>query len=433
MSKLFNFLSKKDIKSASAGSVIIKFGSAFFAFLNAVLLARYMSVADLGYYVLVFTTMTILSVPATMGLPTLLTRYISKYEVTGDRASIKGLLIKSNRFVLFSTLVIYALAFITYFFWWKKYDPAMVETIWYGLLLLPVLGFSALRASALRGLKLVILAELPDTLLRNLWFTLLIGGAILFNFELTPKYAIIFQVIAAGFSFLLGFILLNNKLLKKLKSVTPVFHTREWTKQTIPFSINSGIQMVRSKLLSYVLVIFGSLEAVAIFDVAMKGANLVAFTLNALNSAISPFVSSAYEAGNTARLQSIVKKTGRLIFIFSLPIALLFIFGGKTLVSLVFGEEYTASYIPLVILCLGQLMSSMVGSVGLLLSMTGNQKVFSKSNLQMLVLHVAGSIPMVIYFDVIGAAIIFSVLLILQNVLLLRYVRKNLKINTAIF
>ena len=433
MSKLFNFLSKKDIKSASAGSVIIKFGSAFFAFLNAVLLARYMSVADLGYYVLVFTTMTILSVPATMGLPTLLTRYISKYEVSGDRASIKGLLIKSNRFVLFSTLVIYALAFITYFFWWKKYDPAMMETIWYGLLLLPVLGFSALRASALRGLKLVILAELPDTLLRNLWFTLLIVGAILFKFELTPKYAIIFQVIAAGFSFLLGFILLNNKLLKKLKPVTPVFHNREWTKQTIPFSINSGIQIVRSKLLSYVLVIFGSLEAVAIFDVAMRGANLVAFTLNALNSAISPFVSSAYEEGNTVRLQSIVKKTGRLIFLFSLPIALLFIFGGKTLVSLVFGEEYVASYIPLVILCIGQLMSSMVGSVGLLLSMTGNQKVFSKSNLQMLVLHVVGSIPMVIYFDVIGAAIIFSALLILQNVLLLRYVRKNLKVNTAIF
>ena len=433
MSKLFNFLSKRDIKSASAGSVIIKFGSAFFAFLNAVLLARYMSVADLGYYVLVFTTMTILSVPATMGLPTLLTRYISKYEVSGDRASIKGLLIKSNKFVLFSTLIIYALAFISYFFWWKQYEPAMVETIWYGLLLLPVLGFSALRASALRGLKLVILAELPDTLLRNFWFTLLIVGAIVLNFELTPKYAIIFQVIAAGFSFLLGFVFLNNKLLKKLKTVTPVFHSKEWTKQTIPFSINSGIQMVRSKLLSYILVIFGSLEAVAIFDVASRGANLVAFTLNALNSAISPFVSSAFEEGNMARLQSIVKKTGRLIFLFSLPVALIFIFGGKTLVSLVFGEEYTASYIPLVILCLGQLISSMVGSVGLLLSMTGNQKVFSKSNLQMLVLHVVGSIPMVIYFDVIGAAIIFSSLLILQNLLLLRYVKKKLKINTSIF
>lgn len=433
MSKLFNFLSKKDIRSASAGSVVIKFGSAFFAFLNAILLARYMSVADLGYYVLVFTTMTILSVPATLGLPNLLTRYISKYEVNSERGYIKGLLIKSNRFVLFSTLVIYGIAFITYFFWWKKYDPAMVETILYGFLLLPVLGFSALRAAALRGLKLVILAELPDTLLRNLWFTLLIVGAIFFQYEMTPKVAIIFQLIAAGFSFLLGFVFLNNKLLKKLKPVTPLFNNREWIRQTIPFSINSGIQIVRSKLLSYILVIFGSLEAVAIFDIAMRGASLVAFTLNALNTAISPFVSSAYEKQNFVQLQRIVKKTGRLIFIFSLPVALVFILGGKSLVQFVFGEEYGASYLPLVILCLGQLFSSMVGSVGLLLSMTGNQKVFSNSNLQMLVLHVLFSIPMVIYFDVMGAALIFSALLILQNLLLLRYVRRKLHINTAIF
>jgi O-antigen/teichoic acid export membrane protein len=368
-----------------------------------------------------------------MGLPNLLTRYISKYEVNAERGYIKGLLIKSNRFVLFSTLVIYGIAYITYFFWWKKYEPAMVETILYGFLLLPVLGFSALRAAALRGLKLVILAELPDTLLRNLWFTMMIVGAILFQYEMTPKIAIIFQLIAAGFSFLLGFVLLNNKLLKKLKPVTPLFNNREWIRQTIPFSINSGVQIVRSKLLSYVLVIFGSLEAVAIFDIATRGASLVAFTLNALNTAISPFVSSAYEKQNMESLQRIVKKTGRLIFVFSLPVALIFIFGGKGLVQFIFGEEYGASYVPLVILCLGQLMSSMVGSVGLLLSMTGNQKVFSNSNLQMLVLHVLFSIPMVIYFDVLGAALIFSVLLILQNLLLLRYVRKKLHINTAIF
>jgi O-antigen/teichoic acid export membrane protein len=433
LSKIFNFLSKKDIRSASAGSVSIKFGSAFFAFLNAVLLARYMSVSDLGYYVLVFTTMTILSVPGTMGLPSLLTRYVSKYEVIGDLVHIKGLLIRSNQFVLYSTLAIYLLAFITYFFWWKKYDPEMVEAVLYGFLLVPILSFSALRASALRGLKLVILAELPDTLLRNLWFTMLIVSAIFFQYELTPKSVIIFQIIAAGFSFLLGFMFLNKKLLKKLKGITPKFSSKEWINQTIPFSINSGIQIVRSKLLSYILVIFGSLEAVAIFDVAMRGANLVAFTLNALNSAISPFVSSAYEQKDFTRLQFIVKKTGRVIFLFSLPVALIFIFGGKGLVTFVFGAAYEASYIPLVILCIGQLLSSMVGSVGLLLSMTGNQKVFSQSNLQMLVLHVLLSIPVVIMYDVIGASIVFSALLILQNILLLRYVRKNLNINTAIF
>ncbi len=432
LSKLFNFLSKKDIRSASAGSVIIKFGSAFFAFLNAVLLARYMSVADLGYYVLVFTTMTILAVPATMGLPNLLTRYISKYAISEDFALIKGLLIKSNAFVVYSTLIIYAVAFASYFFWWNKYDSVIVETMLYGFLLLPLLGLSALRASALRGMKFVILAELPDTLLRNFWFTCMLMGAVILEFPLNPKVAIIFQIIATGLSFLLGFIFLNRKLLRGLRAIRAQFSNKEWIKQTIPFSINSGIQVVRSKLLNYVLVAFGSVEAVAIFDVAMRGANLVAFTLNALNSAISPFVSTAFEKKNMEYLQRIIRKTGRLIFFFSLPVGLVFIFGGKELVQWVFGSEYDASYIPLVIMCIGQLVSSMAGSVGLLLSMTGNQKVFSNSNLQMLLILLILSVPMVIYLDVTGAAIVISTTLILQNIILLKYVRKHLNINTAI-
>ena len=261
---------------------------------------------------------------------------------------------------------------------------------------------------------------------------MLILGAVYLELELTPTKAIIYQIIAAGLSFFLGFLFLNRKLLASLRKVQPEFKTKEWTRETIPFSINSGVQIVRSKVLNYVLAIFGSLEAVAIFDVAVRGASLVAFTLNALNTAISPFVSAAFERRNFEQLQRILKKTGRLIFVFSLPVALVFIFGGTTLVMFIFGDEYDVSYVPLVILCIGQLVSSMVGSVGLLLNMSGNQRIMSRSNIQMMILHVVFSIPLVIYFDVLGAALIYSGLHILQNLVLLRYVRRNLKINTAI-
>jgi len=344
----------------------------------------------------------------------------------------KGLFLKSNQFVIKSTLVIYLLAIVLYFIWWKKYDTIVVEAMVYGFLLLPILALGALRSATLRGLRFIVLAELPDTLLRNLWFTLLISIAIFIEYPLTPKGVVIFQIIAASISFVLGLVFFNKKLWSTLSTIPSKFNTKEWVSQTIPFSINGGVQVVRSKLLNYILVAFGSVEAVALFDVALRGANLVAFTLNALNNAISPYISAAYEKGDFKLLQRIIKKTGRIIFLFSLPVALTFIIGGNTLVQFVFGKEYGASYIPLVILCLGQLLSSMVGSVGLLLNMTGNQKVFSKSNLQMLLLHLLLSIPLVVYLDVMGAAIIFSGLLILQNIILLRYVRRKLHINTAI-
>lgn len=433
MSKYLNFFSKKDIKTASIASLVIRFGSAFFAFINGVLLARCLSLEGLGYYVLAFSTVTVLMVPATLGLPHLVTRYISKYEVEQNYALIKGLLIKTNRFVFLSTVLIYSIALIIYFFGLNNFDVVFIETLIYSFLLLPILGFGSLRSAALRGLKFLILSELPDTLLRNLLFTILLLICFLRSYTITPQLAIIFQIIAATISFLIGFIFLQKKLLLKIKDIKPVYDTKEWYYQSIPFSINSGIQIVRSKLLTYLLAFFGSVEAVAIFDVAMRGAALVTFTLNALNTAISPFISSAFEKGNLLQIQKIIKKTSRVIFIFSLPVALVFIIGGKALVIYIFGDSYSSSYAPLVILCIGQLISAVVGSVGLILNMTGNQKVYSNSNLLMLFINIIAGIPIIILWDTVGAASLFSVLLIIQNFLLLSYVKKKLRINTSIF
>jgi O-antigen/teichoic acid export membrane protein len=434
---VFNFFkqlfSKKDIRYASVGSVGIKFGSAFFAFLNGVLLARYLTVEGFGYYVLSFSTIMILSIPITAGIPSLITRYVSKYEVNSNIAAIKGLLIRTNGYALIAIAGIYALAVLTYFFWWNQYAPVLVETLFYAFLLLPLLGLGALRSAALRGLKLVILAELPDTLLRNGLLTVFIGVCIASDITLTPQLAIIFQVVSAAIGFVVGLYFLQKKLLRHLKSVTAKYHNKEWFKQTIPFSINSGIQVLKLKLLSYVLVIFGSIEAVAIFDVAMRGAALVSFTLDALNMAIAPFISSAFEHGNKKDLQNIVKKTARIIFATSLPVALLFIIGGEQLIELIFGIEYTLAYIPLAILCVGQLVNAMTGSVGLVLNMTGYQSVFSKFNIILLIINLLCSIPAIIYFDVVGASLVFSGILIIQNILLIYQVRKRLQINTTIF
>jgi O-antigen/teichoic acid export membrane protein len=53
---------------------------------------------------------------------------------------------------------------------------------------------------------------------------------------------------------------------------------------------------------------------------------------------------------------------------------LFLILSGKWLLPVVFGQEYSPSYIILVILCLGQLFNAAMGSVGLLLNMCGFEK-----------------------------------------------------------
>jgi O-antigen/teichoic acid export membrane protein len=151
-----------------------------------------------------------------------------------------------------------------------------------------------------------------------------------------------------------------------------------------------------------------------------------------LNSAIAPYISSAFEKKNMENLQRIVTKTTRIVFVFALPVALLFIIGGKPLLNFLYGKEYNIAYWPLVILCLGHLVNAFTGSAGIVLNMTGHQGYLSKSLAVMMVLMLLSSIPLVIWYDVIGASIAFSAIFILQNVLWVLYIRKNLRINTTI-
>ena len=169
-------------------------------------------------------------------------------------------------------------------------------------------------AAALRGLHFVLLGQLPDTLLRNL--LLCIGVFIFYVLKapLTPYMGMLIHVFAAAISYIVGFVFLKRKLLNKLREVKPIYHNKMWLKEAIPFSLNSGVQVIRSKLVTYVLAAFGSVTAVAIYDVALRGAALVAFTLDALNTAIAPHISAAFEKKDFNNLQKIITKTSRIIF-----------------------------------------------------------------------------------------------------------------------
>ena len=401
--------------------------------LNGILLARYMEVEHFGIYILAYTTIILLAMPATMGLPNFLTRYISKYTVHKEFSLLRGLVTRTIQFVTITTLIIYGIAFLLYFLWWNQLESNLVNTVMIGFFLIPILGYGALRTAILRGFKYIVLAELPDTLLRNILFTICIVIALFADIGISPESAMMFQVIAASIGFIVGYIFYQRKILKKLKGITATYHTREWVKQTIPFTVNSGVQILKSKILIYVLAFFGSLEGVAIYEIATRGAALVTLILDAVNMAIAPFISSLYERLELKKLQRIVKKSSRIIFFISFPVVLVFIFGGEQFLILIFGEQYGVSFIPLLIIAIGQLVSALVGSVGLVLNMTGYQLILSRSNIMALTITSLVSIPMIIWFDVIGAAIVFSVVIILQNLYLFVCVRRKVRINTTIF
>jgi len=431
--KIRKFVNSQHIKTAAVGALGVKILSAFFALLNGILLTHLLSVKDFGIYILAFTTINIITIPVSLGLPTLITRYISKYIVLNNKPAIKGLLIRSNQLALLTYLITLIIAFTSYLLWWKSYSVNVVETFWYALILLPILVFGSLRGAALRGLKYIILGQLPETLLRNFFFCGLLVTVYFSDIKIAPQNAMIYHSIAALVAFIIGYVFLKKKLLNRLKNVQPIFKNKFWLKEAIPYSITSGSKAIKSKLLIYVLAIFGAIEAVAIFEIAMRGAKLVSYTSGAINSAISPYLSSLFEDNQKITLQRVITKSSLIVFVFSFPVAIIFFLFGKPILNVFFGANYIVSYIPLVIICIGQLIHAMTGPTGEVLNMTGNQKYFSKNQFQMLIIGAMISVPLIYYYDVIGAAIVFSSILILQNMLMVNFIKRKLKINTTIF
>jgi O-antigen/teichoic acid export membrane protein len=425
-------LNNKSIKFSAIGSLIVKFLSALSAFLIGLLLARELGLESFGVYTVAFTTVMVLSVPVSLGLPTLITRYVSKYEVENNYSAIKGLLIRANQIVIIISLLVSAVAVTSYFLWWKNYDKELVDAIIYSFFLLPLIALGSLKAAALRGLKYIVLGQLPDTFLRYFIFLIFL---ITFQFteeSLTPALAMKMHIIASLVALIVGAYFLYIKLGRKTNMINAIYFNKYWLKQALPFSLNSGVQIIKNKLSTYILAIFGSLESVALFDVASRGASLVAFTLDALNTAIAPYVSSEFEKNNMVSLQKIVTKTSRVIFLFAVPVVIVFVIGGEKLIDFLFGKEYNEAYLPLVILCFAQLINAATGSVGLVLNMTGRQSYFTRITVYMTVVNTILCIPFVIWFDIKGAALLTALIIVLQNLILVKYVIKDLNINTTI-
>jgi O-antigen/teichoic acid export membrane protein len=431
--KILKVFNSKQIRTAAIGSLSVKFLSALFTFLNSILLARILGLEQFGIYTLVIATTIILTVPNSIGIPNLIIRYVSKYEVTKNYRAIKGLLKSSLRIALLNTMIIWVIAILSYFIWWNQFDEYLVRAFWYGLILLPLLVLGSLKAASLKGLRFIILGQIAEVLLRNgiLFFGLLI--CLFINLDMTPDKAVLIHIVAASISLFFGYLFLYRKLHVKTKDIVPEYKNRMWLKETLPFALNNGIQVSKSKAISYILAVFSSIESVAIFDIAMRASALVSFTLDAINSSIAPHISSAFEKKNITQLQRLLTKSSRIIFLSALPVVLIFILGGTQLITFLFGNEFSSSYTPIIILSIGQLVNAGAGSVGIVLFMTGNQLYFTKVVAVLTIIYIVLSIPAIIYYDVIGSAVILSLLLVVQNLILVFYVKKKLRINTAIF
>ncbi len=400
-----------------AGSLTLKVASAGLGLLLAIVLARTLGPEGYGVYAFALSLVTLLAIPAQMGLPILLVREIARYQQRREWGLLRGILTRANQGALAISITLGLAAAGMAWGPWSDLDPLQLETFAWALALLPLIALGNLRGAALRGLRRIVPGLLPELALRPGLLLAAVGVAAIIGI-LTPPVAMALHVAAAAVAFIIGALLLLRSLPAQARRSRPEFDTRRWAYSLLPLSLLAGMQVINSQTGVVLLGLLRTPEDVGLYRVAVQGATLVTFMLTAINLVIAPHIAHLHASGDRRRLQKMITRSARLALLAALPTAAVFVFFGDKVLGAVLGAAYVPAYVPLAILCVGQLFSAAMGPVVLILNMTGHERDSAKVVAATATVNVGLCASLIPGFAGLGAAIASAAALIVKSSLL---------------
>lgn len=402
-------------------------------FLTTVVLTRVLGVDGYGIYAYAYAVVMVVALPAEAGLPNLVVRETAQAMAQGQAALARSVWHWSARLTAIISIILAVILGLLLLYWnggWKNQTGA---TFAWALALIPLIAMGDLRGAALRGLRKIVAGQIPEFLIRPGLLLFSLVALLLAGKQILPSSAMALNVLATSFAFVVGvWILLRNTPVAILGS-RPTSGNRDWLASSILFALISGFGVVNSQASTVILGIFSSPAGAGIYRVAVQVSTLSSLGLQTVNMMVAPRFAGLYAKGQMLQLQRLVTISARAVLAFSLAFTLIFVSIGRFFFGFVFGEDFIASYVPLVILLGGQVLNSMTGSVGFLLNMTGNERDTA------LGLGISAGIGLILNFVLIpmwgtgGAALATSISMVIWNILLWWKVRQRLGINSLAF
>ncbi len=419
----------------SGGVFVVKVAGAGLGFVSHIILARALGVGGYGTYVYVYTWMMILSQFSKFGFHNSLVRFVPEYKVNGEWGLLKGILRQSAQIMsilsgLLAVTVILAGIYCPSFMGVKR-----IPTFLVGALGVPFLALLGYEKGVLRGLKHVVLADLPQMTLRPAFLVFLIATVLWFSGakSLPPATAMGMHTAALCLAFTAGlaFIYVTKPEGIQRHSQSE-YDTRKWFSVTLPLLVIASMHLLSRQTSLLMIGFLGGDEVVGLFGAAMRISKLVVFGVLAANMIVAPIVAELYHDGKHTELQRLLKLGAWAIFVCTGLFSLFLVFCGPFVLQL-FGETFQQAYMPLLVMLSGLIVNSMCGVVGNVMMMTGHEKCAAVIvglavglNLLLCFLLVPG-------YGAIGGAIAMSVSMIFWNLAMVFYVLWEMELNPTIF
>jgi len=398
-------------------------------FFFELIVARKIGAELFGVFFLGISAFKIGDVLASCGMQNGVLRYVALFNGEKDVERTKGTIILALKSVALAslpisiTLIIFSRLISTNIF--HKFELTNVLRLF--SIAIPFSAFTTILIFSLQGFKKVqyriYITELFQPSLR----IILLMFAVLFGLQLLSITSI--YIIPIVLSISLSFYWLKKMFPQILdKRINSIYETHKIISFSWPLFFVDSLKLILAWIPTLILGYFKTLTDVGLFSAAYRTVLVGQLVVYSFNSIFAPIISDLYNRKMIRALENLFKIVAKWIFSLSLPVFIFMIFYSKEILN-VFGEEFTAGNVCLIILAISYLINAGVGPSAYLIMMAGQSKISFANTIFIFTMNITLSLFLIPKYGIIGAAFATGISTCTLNIIRLIEVYLILKIH----
>jgi len=420
------------LTSVAKGAGIVFLGLIVGNFLGIayqIILGRLLGPEMYGLYNLTMSVATIASSFAVFGLLGALARFIPFHLKKGETEIVRSTIDFSSIFV-FSNGVLFAIAlfFLAEHIAVGIFDkPELAAPLRFFSFGIPILGLQRVMRGITRGFKAVkynvLVFNIGDRVIKIVFFLI----SVIFAYRL---YGAITALIAGALiTIVVTMWLIRSRIFPEYSTCrrTPV--ARNLLAFSWPLALTGFTFLFVSKTDKILLGYYLTSEDVGIYSPALVIAGMLVFVAEAFKYIFLPTVSEHFARKDTSGLELLFKATSKWIFLVVLPLFILIMLFPRELITLLYGSEYAAGYLALIILSLGIAMNDFSGTAGNILVGGGHTKLNLICEIIAAVMNIVLNIILIPRYGIVGAATATGISYMTRNISSVSFVYANFRMH----
>jgi len=359
------------ILKASGSTGVGRMADIFSRYITNIVLTRVLGAELFGIFILGRTVVMVVSMISSLGMGYGVVRQIAFYAAQKDEDNAQqairiALVIPGIVSVITALLLFLGKDYVALSFFKK---PALVFPLKILIFSIPIIAIAQILMEVLRGFKRItprVAVEYFLLPLSNLFF---IVGFYLLGYRLEGAIS---AFMLSNFIALVILMIINRPWIKK--NLPGPFIKKEALlnlfKFSLPLTFVSIFNELKLRLDILLLGFLSTASNTSIYFIALRLASFIYLPSQASHMIFAPMVSGFYGRGEIDKIEYNYKNLTKMMFIGSMFLMGFIVIFSRELLA-IFGAEFEKGMLVVILICLGQLIKTMVGNAGPILVMVG--------------------------------------------------------------